>query len=144
MLPNNPAAAPLREIAVVCGILRREDGCLLAAQRGHGDLAGKWEFPGGKIDPGESPEQAIVRELNEELGCTVEAADVGLTVTHVYPKVIIHLTPVTCRLVAGTPQALEHREIRWVSPAELPSLDWAAADIPIVEALSHGGAEKHS
>lgn len=98
-------------------------------------MAGYWEFPGGKVETGESPQEALARELREEL--TVEAR-VGafLTVTaHDIGSAIIELSTFECELVAGSPVLTEHAESRWVHVAELAELEWAPADIPTVELL---------
>jgi 8-oxo-dGTP diphosphatase len=121
-------------IQVVTAVIEAADGRLLACQRPDGkSLAGKWEFPGGKIEPGESPGDALLRELKEELGITVEITGALTSVPWDYGTFAIELHPFTCRLTGGEPQALEHREIRWCGRDELQSLDWAAADVPILQ-----------
>lgn len=128
----NPA--PTRHpIAVSCAIL--EDGCgaILAAQRGgEGRLAGKWEFPGGKIDPGETAEESIHRELLEEMGVRVTVLEALPPVRHDYGFLSVELHPFVARIASGTIALHEHRAIRWGSPSELLSLDWAEADIPVI------------
>jgi 8-oxo-dGTP diphosphatase len=108
------------------------DGRLLAAQRTRPpELAGKWEFPGGKVEPGESPQQALVRECREELGVELEVADllgevqVGIGPMYVY----------RARIVSGTPIAYEHAEVRWLEPGAWFSVDWIEVDLPLVEQL---------
>lgn len=121
-----------RQIHVV-GAVVIEDGLILAAQRGtDGSLPGLWEFPGGKIEPGESKEAALEREIVEELGCKVEVLAEVATTTHEYEFGVVTLTTFYCRLVAGTPQLTEHVSMAWLRPDELGTVEWAPADIPAV------------
>jgi len=122
-------------LRVACAILVR-DGAILVAQRPEGKAnAGTWEFPGGKIEPGEEPEAALEREIREELGCEIRVTGSLTPVTHVSPHVIIELIPFLCELQSGEPVALENQAIRWLQPAEFETVDWQPADIPIVEEL---------
>ncbi len=120
-----------KQIRVV-GAAIIDDGKILVAQRPYSDKAYKslkWEFPGGKIEPGETEEEAIRREIREELGCTIEVTAVLPEMDHEYPDFILKMAICICRLSpTETPKCLEHNSIRWFSPTELPSLDWAAAD----------------
>lgn len=124
---------PRREIDVVGAVIVR-DGLVLCAQRGpDGSLAGKWEFPGGKVEHGESGRPALEREIDEELQCVVEVGEEIATTRYDDGRVVVVLTTYWCRLVAGTPQLTEHTSLRWVAPNELRGLDWAPADVPAVE-----------
>lgn len=121
-------------VQVVCAILER-DGLVLVAERPAGKrLAGFWEFPGGKIEPGESPEAALHRELEEELGCEVEALVPGPPVLHDYEWGQILLHPFRCRLrgVSRGPMAREHVALKWVGSHELADLRLAPADVPVL------------
>lgn len=121
-----------RRIHVV-GAVIVEDGLVLCAQRGpSGAQAGLWEFPGGKIEPGESPRAALLREIAEELDCTVEVGDEVTTTSHEYDAGVVVLTTYYCRLVSGTPRPTEHATITWLPPDELDTLEWAPADVPAV------------
>jgi 8-oxo-dGTP diphosphatase len=120
-------------IDVVAGLILDEAGRLLACKRPEGKhLGGKWEFPGGKLEAGESPEQALVRELEEELGIRIEAGASLTPVVWDYGRGPIRLHPFVCTILSGDPHPHEHSEIRWCSPDELKELDWAEADLPIL------------
>lgn len=129
-------------IDVVAGLIIDDHDRVLVCRRPHGKhLGGKWEFPGGKVEESESAEDALVRELEEELGITVETGT-GLTpVVHDYGRGPIRLIPILCRIISGELEAREHSACRWCSPEDLPPLDWADADLPIVaeflESCSH-------
>lgn len=115
------------------------DGLILAAQRGDKkSLGGFWEFPGGKIEEGESPETALARELREELLIDAEVDDFITTTEHNYDFGTVVLSTYYCTLKAGTPKLTEHADIRWLLPDQLPNLRWAPADIPTVEIVSKG------
>lgn len=123
-----------RPVEVACGLIER-DGRLLVAQRPPGKASGlKWEFPGGKLEPGESGAAALVRELREELGLEVEVGRALAPVTHDYGAFAIALLPFCCRIVAGEPQPHEHVAVRWCAPEEIAALDLTAADVPVLQA----------
>lgn len=122
-------AAAHRRIPVVGAVIVHA-GEVYCARRGTGELAGLWEFPGGKVEPGESPSGALVREIREELGCIVEVGEPITTTEQHYDFAVISLTTFYCRLVEGSPQLSEHTEDRWLAPATLTSLSWAPADLP--------------
>ncbi|BCX48118.1 pyrophosphohydrolase MutT [Haloferula helveola] len=120
-------------IDVVAGLILASDGRLLACRRPEGKhLGGKWEFPGGKVEPRETPEPALVRELREELEITVEPLRQLTPVVHDYGRGPIRLIPIVCRITDGEPHPHEHSEIRWCTADELDELDLAAADLPIL------------
>lgn len=125
-------ASGLRHIAVVGAVIVR-DGQVMAARRGGGGpLAGLWEFPGGKIEPGESAREALEREIAEELDCVVSVGDEVTTTVHEYDFAVITLTTFFCVLVDGAPRLTEHEAVRWLGAEELDSLIWAPADVPAV------------
>ena len=122
------------EVAV--GILLRADGALLLSTRPEGKpYAGYWEFPGGKIEAGETPEQALRREMEEELLCKIEVGEHVETTSHEYDFGIVTLTTFYATLLDGEPKLTEHAEIRWIPAAELDSVDWAPADVPAVKRI---------
>jgi len=121
---------------VVCGVIENAAGQILACLRPQGKhLGGRWEFPGGKIDPGESPEAALVRELQEELNVEVEIGQPLTPVVWHYEKVTIRLHPFRCRILAGELQAIEHEQLHWCAPEDFHALDWAEADVPILREI---------
>lgn len=120
----------------VVGAVIVKDGQILCAQRGpNGSLPNMWEFPGGKVEPGESPRQALDREIFEELKCRITIGDEITTTTHEYDFGIVRLTTFECALVNGMPELTEHAEVKWLLPAHLSHLDWAPADIEAVQIL---------
>jgi 8-oxo-dGTP diphosphatase len=124
-------------VPVVCAIIFRE-GRVLLAQRPEGKhLARCWEFPGGKIESAESPEAALHRELDEELGCTVEVLATLPACEHDYGRAIIVLQPFVCQLTATSPEpeAREHAALQWVAVADCDGWDLAPADIPVLAHL---------
>lgn len=126
----------MKQIKVVGAIIIKEDR-ILCAQRGETKtLANLWEFPGGKIEIGETPQQALARELREELMIEVEIQSEKFEETsYTYDFGLVNLITYICLLKKGEPQLIEHITVKWLKPAELNSLDWAPADIPAVEKL---------
>ncbi len=123
----------------VVGAVIVKDGKVLCAQRGpDGDLPHKWEFPGGKVEPGETPQEALQREIDEELGCRVVVGDQVERTTCEYDFATITLTTFYCELIHGDPWATEHHELRWTEPEDMSDLDWASADIPAVVRIRGG------
>ena len=121
-----------RHLHVACAVIEQE-GKVLAAQRSAAmSLPLKWEFPGGKIEAGESPEDCLARELKEELGVTVFIGAALSQVTHDYADFTVTLYPFTCRLSDGLLTMHEHHALRWIEPERMPELDWAAADLPVI------------
>ena len=121
----------------VVGAAIVRDGKVLCAQRGEPRaLAGKWEFPGGKIEEGESPEAALVRELREELKCEVDVTGFVCTTPQEYDFGTVVLSTYLCSLVSGEPQLTEHQQTRWLAPEQMPELDWAPADLEAVGIIS--------
>lgn len=122
----------MRHLHVACAIIE-QDGRVLAAQRSAAmTLPLKWEFPGGKIEAGESPEECLIRELMEELGVTVLVGTALPRTTHGYPDFTVTLYPFTCRLSGGIITPHEHHALQWIEPQRMEELDWAAADLPII------------
>ena len=124
---------PMTEVAAA---LIREDGRILICRRpAHKARGLLWEFPGGKLEPGETPGEALERECREELGCRVEAGEAYLELTHHYPDLTVRLTLCHARIAEGRPQRLEHAEIRWAAREELEDFEFCPADREIVRRL---------
>jgi 8-oxo-dGTP diphosphatase len=123
----------VKHIEVVAAIIINE-GKVLATQRGYGDLAGGWEFPGGKIEPGEAQESALVREIKEELNAAIEIERFFAAVNYTYDTFSLTMHCYVCKLASGF-QLLEHSAARWLARADIDTVEWLPADIEVVEAL---------
>ncbi len=122
---------------VVCAIIVRADRILLAQRPPDKKLGGLWEFPGGKVEPGESAEAALHRELHEELGCTVRITQTLASFVHAYSWGSIELIPFVCELTTDSPEPHphEHTALAWVERVQLSAYDLAPADVPLLTAL---------
>ena len=121
---------------VTCAVIEK-DGKILIARRKSGDhMAGKWEFPGGTIEPGETPEQCLIRELLEELGVEIAVDEFICSSTWKYDHATINLLAFKATLLAGQPMLNNHAEIRWVASRELADYDFPEADVPIIRYLT--------
>ena len=124
-----------KKIEVVGAVLINEDR-VFAAKRGPGkSMAGYWEFPGGKVEADETPEEALARELREELKIDVTVGEFIVTATHEAGTAVIELSTYLCTIIEGVPILTEHEEFRWLPVSELSDVEWAPADIPTVELL---------
>jgi 8-oxo-dGTP diphosphatase len=131
---NSLSSSPA--VPVVCAVIVDATGRVLLAQRPpHKHLGLKWEFPGGKVENGETPEHAIVREIREELGCVIRIERPLPRFTHQYPGALIEMIPFVCRLAddSGPPHPHEHTALTWVERETLPDYDLAPADWPVVK-----------
>lgn len=125
----------MKHIEVAAAVIIREN-TVFAAQRGEGgELARKWEFPGGKLEPGERGEEAIVREIMEELGTEVRVLKHLGSVDHQYKTFSLTLHGYLCTIIGNEPTLSEHLASRWLAKDELDSVPWAEADLPLVEAI---------
>lgn len=124
----------LKTVEVVVALVIKDDRVLATrcAPHKHG---GGWEFPGGKLEPGELPQDAVVRELAEELDVCVEAGELLCTVEWDYPTFHLRMHCLECRLISGTIRLREHADARWLSVEELRSVDWLPADVEVLAAL---------
>ena len=120
---------------VVAALIWAEDKFLICQRPAHKARGLLWEFVGGKVEPGESREQALIRECREELAVTVNVGQVFMEVTHAYPDLTVHLTLFHASIAEGTPQLLEHNDIRWITPAEIPQYEFCPADHAILARL---------
>ena len=124
-----------REVFVVAGAIVK-DGKVFAAQRGNkGKTAFKFEFPGGKIEPGETPEQALARELREELSIKVEVHELITSIVDEYEDVVLHIDTYRCSLISGIPILSEHIAMAWSNKEELDKLEFSSADKPTLEKI---------
>jgi 8-oxo-dGTP diphosphatase len=121
---------PLR---VSCAIIEKEDKVLAVQRSEEMHLPLKWEFPGGKMEEGESEEECIVREIKEELNIEIELVRRLPSAKYDYPNFTIELIAFVARIVGGHIRLREHKDIRYVTKEQLRDLDWAAADVPVVE-----------
>ena len=135
-MPQPTPQEPQQRLIRVVGAAIMRDGTVLCAQRGSTkSLAGYWEFPGGKIEVHETPQQALQREIEEELRCEITVGHELCTTRYAYDFGTIELTTFLCHLTEGEPHLTEHREVRWLSPDHLHELDWAPADREAVRLL---------
>jgi mutator protein MutT len=136
---NSPSIIEVA-IAVV-----RDGGRLLIARRSEGThLAGLWEFPGGKVEEGETPAQCLVRELREEVGVEIEVGAPYERLEFVYPERHVRIYPFECRLLAGVPKPIGCAELRWVPPAELGDYEFPPANATLLQTLRQSGASETS
>ncbi len=124
----------MKTIEVVAAVIKK-DGRVFATQRGYGDFKDFWEFPGGKIEPGESPEDALKREIKEELDADISVDSFLQTVEYDYPKFHLILHCFLCSLKNDTLHLLEHESARWLSANELDSVEWLPADLSVIQEL---------
>ena len=124
----------MKTIEVVAAIIHH-DGKILATQRGYGDFKDGWEFPGGKMEPGETAEAAIVREIQEELAVTIKPEKLVTTVDCDYPKFHLTMHCFLATISEGTISLLEHEAMKWLAQDELDTVAWLPADVEVVEKL---------
>lgn len=131
----------MKTIKVVAAIIRDGDR-IFATQRGYGEYKDGWEFPGGKVEPGETPQEALVREIKEELDADITVGDLLTTVEHDYPTFHLSMDCFWATLTEGSElKLLEHEAAKWLSIENINSVDWLPADIKVVEAIIRVGLE---
>ena len=121
---------------VVAALVRDGTKVLMSRRRADQPMPGLWEFPGGKVEAGESPIEALEREVREELGCQVEIGRIHEVVFHPYSEFDLYMLVYEVRITGGTPRAIEVAEVAWVEAARLPALDLLPADYPLARALA--------
>ena len=127
----------MRERKLVVAALVREEGrILMSRRRADQAMPNLWEFPGGKVEPGEHPEAALVRELREELGCGITVDGIHEVVFHAYPDFDLYMLVYASRITEGRPRAVDVAQIEWVSPSSLPAMDLLPADYPLARKLA--------
>lgn len=124
----------MKTIEVVAAIIRDDDK-VLATQRGYGEFKDGWEFPGGKIEDGETPRQALVREIREELDTVIEVGDLLETVEYDYPKFHLIMHCYFCTIKSGDLVLNEHKAAKWLTKDTLYSVDWLPADVSLVDKI---------
>ena len=125
----------MKTVKVAAAIITK-DNKIFATQRGYGDFKDGWEFPGGKVEPGESPEDAIVREIKEELKAEIKVTGFLTTVEHDYPTFHLSMDCFWAELVDGTEMTLlEHEAAKWLTIDQIDSVDWLPADVKVVDAI---------
>ena len=125
---------PRKVIDVTCALIIDDQNRLFAAQRSTVmNLPLKWELPGGKIEPNETAEACLIREIAEELDIEIKIIKKLEPSTHSYPSIIVRLIPFVCKQIGGQIELKEHANFKWLNPNELLELDWADADVPILK-----------
>ena len=124
----------MKKIEVVAAILQR-DGAYFATQRGYGEFEGMWEFPGGKIEPGESRESALKREIQEELGIDITIDNYLCTTDYDYPSFHLTMHCYLCSIMSGEIELREHMSARWLTKESLDSVVWLPADMDVIKQL---------
>lgn len=123
------------KIIQVAAAVIRDRGRIFATQRGYGPYKDGWEFPGGKIEPGETPRQALAREIREELDTEVDVGDLLTRVEYDYPEFHLSMSCFWCTIRSGCLTLKEHESARWLRPEELDSVEWLPADRAVVEEI---------
>jgi len=131
----------MKTIRVVAAIIR-DKGRIFATQRGYGPYKDGWEFPGGKIEPGETPEEALKREIREELDTEIEVGEPAGHIEYDYPEFHLSMDCFFCTLLSGSLTLKEHEAARWLSPAELDSVSWLPADRSLIDELKAGSVDQ--
>lgn len=124
----------MKQIKVVAAIIKNEDK-ILATKRGYGEFINMWEFPGGKIEPGETKKQALVREIKEELNVEINVDKFALDIEYQYPNFYLFMSCFMCSIKEGSIELLEHNDGKWITKEELNTLNWLPADIDAVNYL---------
>jgi 8-oxo-dGTP diphosphatase len=125
-------------VLVVAALIEREGRVLMSRRRADQSMPLCWEFPGGKVEPGEAPEAALAREIEEELGCTVSVGAIHEVVFHAYQAFDLLMLVYRCAITAGAPTARQVAAVDWFERSQLPSLDLPPADYPLARKLAAG------
>ena len=124
----------MKTLNVVAAIIKK-DNKILATKRGYGEFINMWEFPGGKIESNETEEEALIREIKEELDCTIKPTKFALDLEYQYPTFYLKMSCYEAEITKGTPKLLEHNDAKWLSKDQLNTLNWIPADIKIIDYL---------
>ena len=120
---------------VVAALIWNVDKFMICQRPAHKARGLLWEFVGGKVEPGETKEQALIRECREELAITLFVGEIFMDVVHEYPDLTVHLTLFNATIAEGEPQKLEHNDIQWIAPSEIPNYEFCPADVEILEKI---------
>ena len=129
-------------VEVAAALIWRDDTFLICQRPTTKACALLWEFVGGKLEKGETREEALIRECREELGITVSVGDIFMEVTHVYPDATVHLTLFHASIAEGKPKLLEHNDMKWITPSEIESFEFCAADKDILQKIKETWGHK--
>ena len=122
---------------VVAALIWRGDTFMICQRPAHKARGLLWEFVGGKVEPGETKEEALIRECREELAVTLSVGDVFMEVVHEYPDITVHLTLFHAAIAEGEPRMLEHNDIRWIHPSQIDDFEFCPADTDILARIKH-------
>ena len=125
----------MKIIEVVAALVWQGNKFMICQRPAHKARGLLWEFVGGKVEPGETKEQALIRECIEELAVIPSVGDVFMDVVHEYPDLPLHLTLFNATIAEGEPQKLEHNDIQWITPSEIPNYDFCPADVEILSKI---------
>lgn len=132
----------MKTIRVVAAVIKatNDNGekIIFATERGYGEFKGRWEFPGGKIEPGETPQQALCREIMEELDTKIQVGDLIDTIEYDYPAFHLSMDCFWCEVVSGNLVLKEHEAARWLTSDELDSVEWLPADVTLIDKIRTG------
>lgn len=120
---------------VVAALIWNKDKFMICQRPAHKARGLLWEFVGGKVEPGETKEQALMRECQEELAVTLSVGDIFMDVFHEYPDITVHLTLFNATIADGVPQKLEHNDIQWITPNEISTYEFCPADTEVLKAI---------
>ena len=123
---------------VVAALIWDKDRFMICQRPATKSCALLWEFVGGKVEPGETKEQALIRECQEELDITISVGDVFTEVVHEYPDITVHLTLFNAEISEGVPKLLEHNNLKWITPSEIPDYNFCPADKDILKKITKG------
>ena len=123
-------------VEVVTALIWNKDRFMICQRPAHKARGLLWEFVGGKVEPGETKEQALIRECQEELAVTLSIGDVFMDVVHEYPDLTVHLTLFNAAILEGIPKKLKHNDIKWITPSEISNYEFCPADVEILKKIT--------